>query len=59
VQRESLANRRAVLASMLKRLSENEVNTLTEALVPLERIGSQTNKPSQSRTAAHCPAVHR
>jgi DNA-binding MarR family transcriptional regulator len=62
VQRESLANRRAVLASMLKRLNDNEVNTLTEALVPLERlkrIGSQTNKPSQSRTAAHCPAVHR
>jgi DNA-binding MarR family transcriptional regulator len=59
VQRESLANKRAVLASMLKRLNENEVNTLIEALVPLERIGSQTNKPSQSRTAAHCPAVHR
>jgi DNA-binding MarR family transcriptional regulator len=63
VQRESLANRRAVLASMLKQLNENDVNTMTKALVPLsrlERIGDQTtNKPSQSRTAARCPSAHR
>jgi hypothetical protein len=69
VQRESLANRRAVLAAMLKQLSDDDLATLTKALVPLERLerlGRQTtNKPShstrppRSRTAACRPAVSR
>jgi DNA-binding MarR family transcriptional regulator len=38
VHRESLANRRAVLATMLSGLSEAELETLTQALAPLERL---------------------
>lgn len=38
VHRESLANRRAVLGAMLSRLSESELDTLTQALAPLERL---------------------
>ncbi|MEZ0364906.1 MarR family winged helix-turn-helix transcriptional regulator [Mycobacterium sp. pUA109] len=40
VHRESLANRRAVLATMLSRLSEAELDTLTQALAPLERLAA-------------------
>lgn len=40
VHRESLANRRAVLAAMLTRLSEAELDTLTQALAPLERLAA-------------------
>ena len=41
VHRESLANRRAALAAMLSKLSEDDLETLTKALVPLERLASQ------------------
>lgn len=40
VHRESLANRRAALAVMLNRLSKDDLNTLTRALAPLERLAS-------------------
>src|ERR1700756_5718453 len=39
VHRESLANRRAALASMLATLSDDDRETLAKALVPLERLG--------------------
>jgi DNA-binding MarR family transcriptional regulator len=38
VHRESLANRRAALAAMLSRLTADELDTLTKALAPLERL---------------------
>jgi DNA-binding MarR family transcriptional regulator len=41
VHRESLANRRAALAAMLSKLSESDLDTLTKALAPLERLASQ------------------
>jgi DNA-binding MarR family transcriptional regulator len=41
VHRESLANRRAALAAMLSKLSEDDLETLTKALLPLERLASQ------------------
>jgi DNA-binding MarR family transcriptional regulator len=41
VHRESLANRRAALAAMLSKLSEDDLETLTKALVPLERLAGQ------------------
>src|SRR5699024_2831498 len=40
VHRESLANRRAVLAAMLNRLSKDELNTLARAMAPLERLAN-------------------
>jgi DNA-binding MarR family transcriptional regulator len=42
VHRESLATRRAALAAMLSRLSEDDLETLTKALVPLERLAGQS-----------------
>jgi DNA-binding MarR family transcriptional regulator len=36
--RESLAARRAQLAALLSKLSEEDLETLTKALVPLERL---------------------
>lgn len=41
VHRESLANRRAALALMLSELTETDLETLTQALVPLERLADQ------------------
>src|ERR687884_180156 len=41
VHRESLANRRAALAAMLSQLSEDDLETLTKALAPLERLSGQ------------------
>jgi DNA-binding MarR family transcriptional regulator len=41
VFRESLANRRAALAAMLSKLSEDDLETLTKAIAPLERLASQ------------------
>src|SRR5246127_3216721 len=38
VHRESLANRRAALAALLSKLSPEDVETLTKALAPLERL---------------------
>ena len=40
VHGESLANRRAALAAMLSQLPEYDLNTLTKALAPLQRLGS-------------------
>ncbi len=40
VHRESLANRHAALAAMLSRLSADDLDTLTEALAPLERLAT-------------------
>ena len=40
--RESLAARRAYLATLLSKLSEDELDTLTKALVPLERLADQS-----------------
>ncbi|OBA99638.1 MarR family transcriptional regulator [Mycobacteriaceae bacterium 1482268.1] len=37
--REALAARRAHLAAMLSHLSEDDVETLTKALAPMERLG--------------------
>lgn len=45
VHRESLANRRAVLAEMLSELSEAELDTLTQALAPLERLATYEPPP--------------
>ena len=39
--RESLAARRAQLATLLSKLSEEDLETLTRALVPLERLAGQ------------------
>lgn len=38
--RESLANRHAVLALMLSKLSQEDLDTLTRALEPLERLAT-------------------
>lgn len=40
--REALAHRRAYLASLLAKLSDEERETLARALVPLERIADQS-----------------
>jgi DNA-binding MarR family transcriptional regulator len=40
VHRESLANRITALAALLSQLSESDVDTLTQALAPLERLAS-------------------
>src|ERR1700747_3649726 len=42
VHRESLANRRAALASMLSTLSHDDRETLVKALVPLERLAGES-----------------
>lgn len=41
VHRESLANRRAALAAMLSQLSTKDLDTLTQALAPLDRLARQ------------------
>ncbi|MGV0810606.1 MarR family transcriptional regulator [Mycolicibacterium boenickei] len=48
--RESLAARRADLASRLAKLSADDLATLATALAPLERLASQ-NEPAQSAHA--------
>jgi DNA-binding MarR family transcriptional regulator len=40
VHRESLTNRIAALAALLSQLSESDLDTLTKALAPLERLAS-------------------
>lgn len=40
VHRESLANRISALAAMLSKLSESDLDTLTKALAPLERLAA-------------------
>ncbi len=44
VHRESLDNRHAALATMLSQLTESELDTLTKALAPLERLA--TSEPA-------------
>lgn len=55
VHRESLANRRAALAAMLTELTESDLETLNQALVPLERLADQQiqqiTKDSKERPA--------
>ena len=41
VLRESMINRRAALAARLSELPESDLETLTKALAPLERLASQ------------------
>ena len=41
VHRESLANRRAALACMLAKLCDRDLEILTKALTPLERLASK------------------
>src|SRR5271154_3771503 len=48
---ESLANRRAALAAMLGQLPQPDLETLTEALAPLERLA--VSEPVTSSAAAH------
>ncbi|MDT5185568.1 MAG: hypothetical protein QOI29_3726 [Mycobacterium sp.] len=43
VHRESLANRRAALAAMLSNLSEDDLETLTKAVAPLERLAERSS----------------
>src|ERR1700731_5244240 len=50
VHRESLANRRAALAALLSQLSEPDLETLTKALAPLERLAA--SEPVGSPAAA-------
>ena len=64
--REALAARRAQLATLLGKLSPEDLETLTKALAPLERhrrIGplspASPAPPRRSMTAACCPAVRR
>ena len=52
VHRESLANRHASLAAMLSQLTESDLDTLTKALAPLERLA--TCEPA----ASSADAVH-
>ena len=46
VHRESLANRISALAAMLSQLSESDLDTLTKALAPLERLA--TSEPAEA-----------
>ena len=45
VHGESLANRHAALAAMLSQLPASDLNTLTKALAPLERLASGEPAP--------------
>jgi DNA-binding MarR family transcriptional regulator len=45
--RESLAARRAFLSTLLSKLSPEELDTLTKALAPLERLADQTEEPRE------------
>jgi DNA-binding MarR family transcriptional regulator len=50
---ESLTNRRAALVAMLSELSESDRETLTKALVPLERLASSPAFSSHNANPAH------
>ena len=56
VHRESLANRHTALAALLSKLSEDDLDTLTKALLPLERLGqsdtAETAEQSQPAGAS-------
>jgi len=49
VHRESLANRRAALASMLATLSDDDRETLVKALIPLERLAGESGHVEPAR----------
>ena len=51
VHRESLTNRITALAALLSQLSDFDLETLTKALAPLERLA--TSEPVTSPAAAH------
>ncbi|OBH19381.1 MarR family transcriptional regulator [Mycolicibacter terrae] len=56
--RQSLANRHAALAAMLSRLSPEDLDTLTRALEPLERLancGAADVAAASGDDAADCP----
>lgn len=55
--RESLANRHAMLAAMLGKLSEADLNTLTRALEPLERLAAcaATEAAADLADGSDCP----
>jgi len=46
--REALAARRAALAGMLSKLSEDDIETLTKALGPMERLADQEVNQDES-----------
>ncbi|MDV3123415.1 MarR family transcriptional regulator [Mycobacterium sp. 21AC1] len=48
--RESLASRRADLATRLSRLSAEDLETLAKALVPLERLAGSEESPGPEET---------
>jgi DNA-binding MarR family transcriptional regulator len=52
VHGESLANRHAALAAMLGQLPESDLNTLMQALAPLERLASGEPTPDPADESA-------
>jgi DNA-binding MarR family transcriptional regulator len=54
VHAESLANRRAALAAMLSQLPESDLNMLTKALAPLERLA--LGEPASGPAGGESPA---
>ncbi|MGH3554255.1 MAG: MarR family winged helix-turn-helix transcriptional regulator [Mycobacterium sp.] len=52
VHRESLANRIAALVTLLSQLSEADLDTLTEALTPLERLAASEPVSPEAAPAA-------
>src|SRR5215469_8003799 len=57
VHGESLANRHAALAVMLSQLTESDLNVLTGALAPLERLAS--GEPTSGPAGGESPARKR
>ncbi|WP_420109665.1 MarR family winged helix-turn-helix transcriptional regulator [Mycolicibacter arupensis] len=53
--RESLANRHAALAAMLNKLSPEDLDTLTRALEPLERLATCDVAEAAADDKASCP----
>src|SRR6201995_5165075 len=52
VHAESLANRHAALAAMLRQLPDSDLDTLLQALAPLERLASGEPAPDPSGESA-------
>jgi DNA-binding MarR family transcriptional regulator len=57
VHAESLANRHAALAAMLSQLPESDLNLLTKALAPLERLAS--GEPTSGPAGGESPVRKR
>src|SRR6201998_4939138 len=53
VHRESLTNRIGALAALLSHLSESDLDTLTKALAPLERLGAREPGGNPRGAGAH------